>query len=90
MMHPQHHEEAICLFHVLYSAKDFETFYNTAVWARFHVNEQMYAYALSVAVFHRQDTKYIRIPPLYEVVPHLFFNQDTLHQAYRIAMSNAG
>lgn len=88
-MHHQHYEEAVCFFRVLYSAKDFDTFYNFAVWARFHVNEHMYAYALAVAVMHRPDTKNIRLPPLYEVVPHYFFNEKVLHKAYRIAMGDS-
>lgn len=87
--HPQHYKEAICFFRVLYSAKDFDTFYNTAVWARFHMNENMYAYVLSIAVMHRSDTKDIRVPPVYEMVPHYFFNEDVLHKAYRIAMGNS-
>ncbi|XP_071571881.1 hexamerin 70b [Temnothorax nylanderi] len=87
--HPQYYKEAICLFRVLYSAKDFDTFYNTAVWARFHVNEHMYVYVLSIVVLHRPDTKNIRLPPIYEVVPHYFFNKDVLHKAYRIAMGDS-
>ncbi|KAK2586861.1 hypothetical protein KPH14_009799 [Odynerus spinipes] len=90
VMYPQLQEEAICLFNLLYSAKDFDTFYNTAVWARFNVNEQMYVYALSVAVLHRKDTQYIRLPPLYEVVPNFFFDEGVLHQAYHIGMGEVG
>lgn len=89
MMNSQHREEAITLFRVMHSAKDFETFYNTAVWARFHMNEQMFAYMLSVVVLHRADTKHIHLPPMYEVVPHLYFNEDILHQAYHIAMGGS-
>ncbi|KAG7210288.1 hypothetical protein KM043_011832 [Ampulex compressa] len=87
--HKELHQEAVCLFRVLYGAKDFDTFYNTAVWARFHVNEQMYVYALSVAVMHRPDTKHIHLPPVYEILPNFFFNTDVLHQAYHVAMGHA-
>ncbi|KYN01102.1 Hexamerin [Cyphomyrmex costatus] len=87
--HPQHYQEAVCFFRVLYSAKDFDTFYNTAVWARFHMNERMYLYVLSVAVMHRPDTNNILLPPIYEVFPHDFFNEDILHKAYRIAMGDS-
>lgn len=90
MINPHHREEAMCLFRVLHSAKDFDTFYNTAVWARFNVNERMFVYMLSLSVLHRADTKNIRQPPMYEVVPYLFFNDDVLHQAYHIAMSTSG
>lgn len=34
-------EEAIALFHVLFFAKDYDTFYKTACWAREYVNEGM-------------------------------------------------
>ncbi|KAG5336519.1 HEXA protein, partial [Acromyrmex charruanus] len=87
--HPQHYQEAACFFRVLYSAKDFDTFYNTAVWARFHINESMYVYVLGVAVIHRPDTNNILLPPIYEVFPHYFFNEDVLHKAYRIAMGDS-
>lgn len=85
---PQQYEEAINLFHVLHTAKDFDTFYNTAVWMRFHVNEYMYLYALSVAILHRPDTKNIRLPPVYEVLPQYFFNEEVIHKANRIAMGD--
>ncbi|XP_072756204.1 hexamerin 70b [Anoplolepis gracilipes] len=85
---PQHHQDAMSLFRVFYTAKDFDTFYNTAVWARFHVNEYMYTYVLSVAVLHRPDTKNIRLPPIYELHPQYFFNDEVIHKAYRIAMGD--
>ncbi|KAI4501525.1 hypothetical protein M0802_003402 [Mischocyttarus mexicanus] len=88
IMYPQLQEEAICFFNLLYTAKDFETFYNTAVWGRFNMNEQMYIYALSVAVLHRSDTKYMRIPPLYEVAPHFFYNSDVLHKVYHLGVGD--
>ncbi|XP_011142759.2 hexamerin [Harpegnathos saltator] len=89
-MHPLHHDEMICLFRVFCTAKDFDTFYNTAVFARFYVNEYMYIYALTNAVLHRQDTNTLRVPPLYEVLPNFYFNEDVLHKAYHIAMGNTG
>lgn len=88
IMYPQLHEEAVCLFNLLHSAKDFDTFYNTAVWARFNMNEHMFIYALSVAVLHRSDTQNVRLPPLYEVLPNLFFNDEVLHKAYHLGMGD--
>ncbi|KOC69158.1 Arylphorin subunit alpha [Habropoda laboriosa] len=87
-MDPQVQRQTVVLFRVLYSAKDFEMFYNTAVWARFHVNELMYVYALSAAVIQRPDTKFIKLPPLYEVLPHFFFNEEVMQKAYNIAMGD--
>lgn len=90
MMDKEMHHQAVVLFRVLHSAKTFDVFYNTAVWARFHVNEQMYVYALSVAVIHRPDTRLMKLPPLYEMMPHLFFNDDVMQRAYNIAMGDIG
>lgn len=89
-MYPQHHDEAMCFFRVLYSAKDFDTFYNTAVWARFNVNEQMYIYVISIVVPLRPDTVNIHVPPMYESNPHFFFNDEVLHKAYHVAMGDTG
>ncbi|KAK3915097.1 Hexamerin [Frankliniella fusca] len=67
-------KEAIALFDMFYFAKDFDTFIKTAAWARDHVNEGQFAYALSVAVIQRDDTTGVVLPPLYEVYPHLYFH----------------
>lgn len=56
-----HREQVVALFHVFYYAKDFEAFYKSLVWARFNVNEGMFIYALTVAVFHRPDTRGIEL-----------------------------
>lgn len=90
LANPELSHQAVILFRVLYSAKTFETFYKTAVWARFNINEMMFTYSLSVAVIHRPDTKYIKLPPLYEVLPNLFFNDDVMQKAYNIAMGDLG
>ncbi|XP_011255340.2 larval serum protein 1 alpha chain [Camponotus floridanus] len=84
----QHYHEAINLFYVFLSAKDFETLYNVAVWARFNVNEYVYIYALMVAVLHHPDTRRIHLPPLYEILPHYFFNEEVIHKAHHIALGN--
>lgn len=83
-----HLDEAHALFNVFYFAKDYQTFWNTAVWARFHVNEQLFNYAFICAVIHRPDTQAIKIPPLYELMPHYFFNNEVMQQAYRIKMGD--
>ena len=78
------------VFGLFYFAKDFETFYNTAVWARFNINEEMYQYLLALAVIHRSDTKHMRLPNLYEVWPHSFFNEDVIIRAHKIKMGDHG
>ncbi|XP_043262248.1 uncharacterized protein LOC122403032 [Colletes gigas] len=85
---PEMRHQAMVLFRVLHSAKNFDAFYNTAVWARFNVNEMMFTYSLSVAVMHRPDTKHFKLPPLYELLPNMFFNDDVMQKAYNIAMGD--
>jgi hypothetical protein len=76
-------QQAIALYRLFYYAKDYQTFYNTAVWARQHVNEGVYLYSLSVAIVHRPDTYGIVLPPIYEVYPYYFYNNEVIQQAYR-------
>ncbi|XP_063991124.1 arylphorin subunit alpha-like [Diachasmimorpha longicaudata] len=83
----EHREELRALFKLFYYAKDFATFYKTASWARLYMNEGMYIMALTTAVMYRQDCKYIALPPMYEVYPHLFFNNEIIQDAQRIKMT---
>ncbi|GBP31844.1 Acidic juvenile hormone-suppressible protein 1 [Eumeta japonica] len=84
VLEPSHLFQAKSLFHVLYSAKDYDTFYKTAVWARDRVNEGLFVYVLSVAILHRKDTEGIVIPPIYEVFPFFFNNAQIMNTVERI------
>lgn len=79
-----HLEQSIALFKVFYSAKTYDTFYKTAVWARHHVNQGQYVYALSVAVLHRPEFTGVMLPPIYEVYPHYFFNTEVIAEAQKM------
>jgi len=81
-----HRRQTISLCNVFYNAKDFETFYKSLIWARFHVNEGMFIYALTVAVFHRADTRGIELPAPYEIYPFYFFNAETIQAAQNYKM----
>lgn len=81
---PAHAFEAMTLFNVLYSAKDYMTFYNTAAYLRDIVNEELYAYTLSIAIIYRPDTEGFVLPPAYEVFPSYFFNSEIISTADRI------
>lgn len=81
-----HRDQVIALFHVFYYAKDFETFFKVLKWARFNVNEGMFIYALTVAVFHRVDTRGIELPAPYEIYPYYFFDSATIQQAQNLKM----
>lgn len=73
-------KQAIALYKLFYYAKDFETFYKTAVWARQYINEGIYVYAISVAIVHREDTQGIVLPAIYEIYPNYFFNSEVIQK----------
>ncbi|CAK9799971.1 Arylphorin subunit alpha [Anthophora quadrimaculata] len=75
------------LFDVLYNAKDFQTFYKTASWARLHMNNGMFTTAFAAAVYQRNDCKNIRLPAIYEIYPNLFFDSRVIQEAENLKMS---
>nr|QRN45222.1 arylphorin 1 [Tineola bisselliella] len=81
-------EEAIALYHLLHYAKDFETFYKTAAWARVHLNEGLFTYSFCIAVLHREDTQGIILPAPYEIYPYFFVNSEVIEKMYRLKMQN--
>lgn len=80
----QHLFEAKTMFNVLWSAKDYDTFYKTAVYLRERVNEGLYVYVLTTAIVHRQDTQGFVVPPIYEIFPSFFNNGEVMTTAQRI------
>lgn len=84
ILESEHKFEAVTLYNVLYSAKDYDTFYKTAVYLRDHVNENLFAYVLSIAIVNRPDTRGIYIPRLYEVFPSYFNNGEIMTTAQRL------
>lgn len=81
-----HLRQVMALFHLFFYAKDWESFYKTAVFARLNINEGMFVYALTVAVLHRKDMVGIVLPPPYEVYPFYFFNYDVIQKAQQYKM----
>lgn len=79
--YPHKLKQAKALFELLYEAKDYDTFYKTAVWARNNMNEGLFLYSFSVAVIHRPDTYGIILPPIYELYPYYFFNAEVIEKA---------
>ncbi|KAJ8972027.1 hypothetical protein NQ314_000410 [Rhamnusium bicolor] len=67
---------------MFYYAKTYETFYNTAVWAKHYLNEGLFLYAYSVAVVHRPDMTDVILPPIYEIYPYYFYNVEVIQKAY--------
>ncbi|XP_068986396.1 hexamerin-like [Bombus flavifrons] len=79
-------KEMVALFRLFYYANDFETFYKTALWARNNINEGEYIIAFYNAVIRRQDTKFIQLPPPYELCPYLFFNSEVLQKSHHTSL----
>ncbi|XP_063829463.1 arylphorin-like [Ostrinia nubilalis] len=75
-------QEVIALYDLFYYAKDFDTFYNTAAWARVHVNGGYFAYAFYVAVLQRIDTKDLVLPAFYEIYPQYYVNFSAFSKMY--------
>ncbi|KAL7303676.1 hypothetical protein TKK_0003819 [Trichogramma kaykai] len=85
--HPEHRDQMMALYRLLYYARDFVTFYQTAAWARIHMNAGMFVTAFSTAVIYRPDTRHIRLPAIYELYPNVFFDSRVIHEAERVAMT---
>ncbi|KAG5889589.1 hypothetical protein JTB14_010221 [Gonioctena quinquepunctata] len=82
VFYEEHLSEAIALFKLFHNAITFDEFHRAACWARQNVNEGVFVYALSEAVIHRRDCHGIMLPPIYEILPHYFFNNEVINQAY--------
>lgn len=83
----EHREEMKLLFKLFYYAKDFQTFYKTAAWARLYLNDGIFTSAFTIAVFYRPDCKYMRLPAPYEIYPNLYFDSNVIQQAHDIKMT---
>lgn len=86
VLNDDHREQVIALFHLFYYSKDWNTFCKSIIWARFHVNEGMFIYALHAATLHRNDMVGVILPAIYEIYPHHFFTSDVIQKAQNIKM----
>lgn len=82
--HESLRDEAISLFHIFFYAKDWDTFYRCACWAREYINEGMFVYAFSVALMHRHDCQGFILPAPYEINPHFFLNDEVIQKGQRL------
>lgn len=85
-MMEEHRNECRCLYNLLMSAKDFNTFYKTACWARTYMNQGTFICATIPAVLHRNDTKTMRMPEMWEIRPHLYFDSKIIQEAKQLKM----
>ena len=82
----EQNEQMLSLFKLFYYAKDWDTFYNTMVWARFHINPGMFIQAFSMAVLHRDEYAGFILPAIYELNPYYFFNNHVISSVHKMKM----
>nr|AXY94715.1 arylphorin subunit alpha-like [Habrobracon hebetor] len=88
LYYPKLLDETKALFKLFYYAKDFDTFYKTALWARNRLNEGEFICAFYEAVIRRPDTEYLQLPPPYELYPYAFFNSEVIEAAKNAKLYN--
>ncbi|XP_055529724.1 hexamerin-1.1-like [Wyeomyia smithii] len=74
-------KQTYLLFTFLYNSADWDTYYKNVIWAREHINEGMFIYAVTLSVLHRPDLKGVILPAIYEIYPYYFFNTDVIRSA---------
>jgi len=58
-----------------------DDFLSAAVYARSHVNPYLFAYAFSVALLHREDTRGVEIPSAADLFPDKYVDRAVFSQA---------
>ncbi|KAJ8679507.1 hypothetical protein QAD02_015294 [Eretmocerus hayati] len=81
-------KEAALLSQILIGAKDYQTFLNTAAWARVHVNQEQFVKAFAGAVLQRHDMQGIILPPVYEVFPQYFFDSRIIQKVQNYMLTH--
>ncbi|KAL0871143.1 hypothetical protein ABMA27_004925 [Loxostege sticticalis] len=76
--------EAKYLYELFYTAKDFDTFYKTAAWARYYLNKNLFAYTFYIAALQRPDTAGLVLPAFFEIWPQFFANMNVFKKMYAI------
>uniref|UniRef100_A0ABD2WJI0 Uncharacterized protein n=1 Tax=Trichogramma kaykai TaxID=54128 RepID=A0ABD2WJI0_9HYME len=85
----EHRRETVAVYRVLAKAVDFDTFVRASLYMRNRLNPQLFVLAFYLAVIHRHDTRNLRLPPVYELQPHLFYRTDLLQRANRLQLRAA-
>ncbi|XP_053687490.1 hexamerin-1.1-like [Sabethes cyaneus] len=74
-------KQTYMLFTFLYNSLNWDTYYKNVIWAREHINEGMFIYAVTLSVMHRMDLQGMVLPAVYEIYPYYFFNTDMIRSA---------
>nr|CAD7568049.1 unnamed protein product [Timema californicum] len=84
----EHSKQAKLLSELFYDAKDYDTFFKTAVWARNHLNGGVFLYSFTRSLQAREDTKFFYIPPYYEIYPFLFVDEHVIQNVYEARLTS--
>nr|CAD7414807.1 unnamed protein product [Timema poppensis] len=84
----EHSEQAKRLSELFYDAKDYDTFFKTAVWARNHLNGGVFLYSFTRSLQAREDTRFFYIPPYYEIYPFLFVDEHVIQNVYEARLTS--
>ncbi|XP_015605378.1 hemocyanin B chain [Cephus cinctus] len=74
------------LFDCLMAAKDWDTFMGLATYVRDKMNHRQFVYGFCTALLHRNDCRGLKLPPAYEITPHMFLTTDVIRRAYQAQM----
>ena len=80
----RHMQQMLGLYRLLVGARDFEAFQQLVVYARQHINTEMFVNALILALAERQDTEMLVVPALHEILPQLYQQQSVIQQVERL------
>merc|ERR1712142_20625 len=86
LFNTRHREEALMLFETLMNTNNWIDFTKNAAYFRTQLNEGVYLYAMYVAVIHSDLANGLVLPPLYEITPHMFTNNEAINKAYTSKM----
>ncbi|TMW51565.1 hypothetical protein DOY81_003352 [Sarcophaga bullata] len=80
----RHMQQMVGLYRLLVGARDFEAFQQLVVYARQHINTEMFVNALILALAERQDTEMLVVPALHEILPQLYQHQSVIEQVQHL------
>lgn len=83
-------KEVALLQRILLSASNYQTLLATAAWARVHVNEEQFVKAFIGAVLQHPETQGVILPPLYEIIPHSYFDARIIQQVQNVVAQSVG
>ncbi|EDV51735.2 fat-body protein 1 [Drosophila erecta] len=72
------------IYRFLTMALDWSSFQRNACYARIHFHPLLFVNALQLAVEEREDTKELRMPAMYEVLPQLYFEKEVILAAQEV------